>query len=138
MSKEIDYGKWAEITIERWKERMKELKIHSSGELFNSFKAHVEHDANGNLAKIAFTFHFYGWYVNAGVGNGYKHGNGGNLIFLKDWKTNGKHRHAKPWYDKIYWREFNRLVAIAAEHYGELAAEQIRQFEVSEQIWQTK
>lgn len=78
----IDYEKFAQYTIERWQEQMNKVKIHGSGELYRSFAHHVYLDANGDLQKIVYTFHFYGWYVDAGVGRGYDRGNGGNLDFL--------------------------------------------------------
>lgn len=132
MSQEIDYGKFAKYTIERWQQRMDKQRIKGTGELRRSFFFHVQRDANGDLELMAFTFHFYGWYVDAGVGRGYSRGNGGDLGFLKDWKTNGKHRRPKPWFNKVYWNEFNKLVVMVAETMGEQAAEQVRQFEMSD------
>ena len=132
MSQGIDYEKFAKYTIERWQERMKKVKVRGTGELYRSFVFHVQRDANGDVELMAFTFHFYGWYVDAGVGRGYRHGNGGDLAFLKDWKTNKKHRRPKPWFNKVYWNEFNKLVVMVAETMGEQAAEQIRQFELKD------
>lgn len=122
----VDYGRWAEIVIDRWQLRIQALGIVDTGELFRSFHAQVIRDANGNAAKIAFTFHFYGWYVAAGTGRGYSKGNGGDLAFLG---KPGKHRKPRDWYNKIYWAELNRLVRMVAQRYGEKAAEEIRQLE---------
>ena len=115
--------------IDRWQLRIQALGIVDTGELFRSFHAQVIRDANGNAAKIAFTFHFYGWYVAAGTGRGYSKGNGGNLAFLG---KPGKHRKPREWYNKVYWREFNRLVDMAASCYGKKAAEAIMKIEHSE------
>lgn len=124
----LDYDKFAAYTIERWRERMKKVKVRGTGELYRSFAHHVYLDANGDLQKIEYTFHFYGWYVDAGVGRGYSHGNGGNLEFLSDWKT-GKHRRPKPWYNKIWYGQFRKLLHLLAEELGEKAVEEMMVFE---------
>ena len=92
---------WAEFTMQRWEMKIARLKFlpTHSGDLINSFRAHVENDANGDTAKIAFTFLYYGYYVDAGAGPG--------------------DRIPKKWFNKIYWREFNQLGRLLAEQYGQ-------------------
>lgn len=107
----IDYGEWANICIERWIIKMGQLRINDTGTLMNSFRHHVEHDANGDVAKIKVTFLMYGWYVDAGVGAGFKRGNGGDLGFTPKRKP----RH---WYNKIFWNSFRKLVHLLAEKYA--------------------
>lgn len=131
-NEKFDYERFAKYTIERWQERMDKVGIRGTGELRRSFVSHVRRDANGDVNLMAFAFHFYGWYVDAGVGRGYRHGNGGDLPFLKDWKTSDKHRRPKPWFNKVYWNEFNKLVVMVAQTMGESAAEKIRQFELQD------
>lgn len=97
----VDLTEWAEITIQRWETKVARLKFlptHTSA-LVNSFRAHVEKDANGDVGKISFTFLFYGYYVDAGAGPGY--------------------RKPRPWYNKIFWREFNQLGRLMAAQYGQ-------------------
>jgi hypothetical protein len=124
---EIDYERFAQYTVERWKERMKKARVGGSGELYRSFAHHVYLDANGDLQKVVYTFHFYGWYVDAGVGRGYFHGNGGDLPFLADKSV--RHRRPKPWYNKIWYGQFRKLLHMLAEELGEKAVEEMMVFE---------
>lgn len=66
----VDLKEWAEITMQRWEMRIAKLKFlpTHTGDLINSFRAHVEKDANGDVAKISFTFLYYGYYVDSGSG----------------------------------------------------------------------
>lgn len=103
----VDLAEWAKITIERWNLRIGKIGQKAqvtSQSLLNSFRAHVEKDANGNQAKIVFAFHFYGYYWDAGVGRGSREG------------RRIKKRHA--WFNKIYWREVQTLAKLLAEQYG--------------------
>ncbi len=100
-NKLVNLKEWAEITMQRWRMRIAKLKFlpSHSGDLINSFRAHVMNDANGNPEKVAFTFLYYGYYVDAGAGPG--------------------QRMPKVWFNKIYWREFNQLGRMMAEQYGQ-------------------
>jgi hypothetical protein len=115
----IDYNKFAKYTIQRWQERQDKAKIKGKGELRRSFVTHVQRDSNGDLQLMAFTFHFYGWYVDAGVGRGIRSG------------MEEASRRKKPWFNKVYWNEFNKLVDMVTEMMGVKAAEQIKQFELT-------
>lgn len=125
-SETVDLVRWAKITIERW-----QIKIggygfgkKSTGALirsFRSFPAFLSKEAQGDKAKITFAFLFYGYYWDAGVGNGYYRGNGGKLDSLSDWAEKGGagHRKKHRWFNKIYWREFQKLKSLLAEQYGQ-------------------
>lgn len=115
----IDYNQFAKYTIQRWQQRQDKAKIKGTGELRRSFVTHVQRDANGDLQLMAFTFHFYGWYVDAGVGRGIRSG------------MEEARRRQKPWFNKVYWNEFNKLVDMVTEMMGVKAAEQIKQFELT-------
>ncbi len=97
----VDLKEWAEITMQRWELKIAKLRFlpTHTGDLMNSFRAHVENDAGGDVEKIAFTFLYYGYYVDAGAGPGF--------------------RKPKEWFNKIYWREFNQLGRLLAEQYGQ-------------------
>ena len=116
---DIDYNQFAKYTIQRWQQRQDKAKIKGTGELRRSFVTHVQRDANGDLQLMAFTFHFYGWYVDAGVGRGIRSG------------MEEARRRQKPWFNKVYWNEFNKLVDMVTEMMGVKAAEQIKQFELT-------
>lgn len=70
-------------------------------------------------------------YVARGVGNGYSRGNGGDLKFLKDWKTNPHHRQKRDWFSKKYMYSLHRLNEFEAAYYG-----QTYQGLVSSFLWQ--
>ena len=61
---------WAKITIIRWRIKMRNLKVQSSGELYRSFVFNVVSSAQGDLTKIEFAFNYYGKFVDMGVGKG--------------------------------------------------------------------
>lgn len=126
---DIDYEKFAQYTIERWRERMKKVRIGGSGELYRSFAHHVYLDANGDLQKVVYTFHLYGWYVDAGVGKGYRHGNGGDLKSLDPWNKGEGHRKKKRWYNKTWYGQFRKLLHMMAETVGYKAVEEMMVFE---------
>ena len=127
----VDLQEWANITIERWIMRMGKIGFgpESTGHLINSFESFAPfllNEANGDKAKVSFTFLYYGYYWDEGVGNGYKHGNGGNLESLSDWsETNGEgHRKKHRWFNKVYWHEVNQLARLLSQQYGEEAVKE--------------
>lgn len=128
----VDLRQWAEITIQRWVMRMGKIGFgsKSTGALINSFDSLVpflDKESQGDHAKITFAFLFYGFYWDAGVGNGYYRGNPGDLKSLDDWKENNGagHRKKHRWFNKIYWREVNILARKMAEQYGEEAVKEM-------------
>lgn len=128
--KTVDLKEWARITIQRWVMRIGKIGFgpESTGALirsFGSFANFIENEANGNPQKITFTFLFYGYYWDAGVGRGYTPGNSGNLESLKG----GGHRKKHRWFNKIYWREFNNLARLLCEQYGQDATEILKSIE---------
>lgn len=129
VDQDLDYEKFAQYTIERWQEQMKKVKIRGTGELYRSFSHHVYLDANGDLQKIVYTFHFYGWYVDAGVGKGYYRGNPGDLKSLDPWNKGEGHRKKHRWYNKIWYNQFRKLLHMLAEELGEKAVEEMMVFE---------
>ena len=72
----------------------------------------------GPVTTIEHHFLEYGIYVARGVGNGYRHGNGGDLFFLKDWKTNPHHRQKRDWFAKKYMYSLHRLNEFEQAFYG--------------------
>lgn len=75
---------------------------------------------------MAFKFLEYGIYVDLGVGNGYRHGNGGDLAFLgKAYRAEhhlGKARERKPWFNKSWYISVevlkNRLAEILGDDFA--------------------
>jgi len=105
---------WTREMISYWRERLLKLSIYRTGALYHSFSG----VANGHT--IEHRFLLYGIYVAAGVGNGYKPGNGGDLSFLKDWKTNSGHRKTRDWFSKTYFSSVMGLSEVEASFYGQV------------------
>lgn len=110
---------WAEITIDRWKQRMAALEVGSTGELLKSFVAHVTADAQGDPSKITFAFLYYGRFPDMGVGRGVK---------LGDTPDRTGHRRIKPWYSDTFRTEVVKLGRMMATRFGIEAAEAISAF----------
>lgn len=131
----VNLQEWARITIQRWVMRMGKIGFgpKSTGQLINSFHSlapFLMNEANGDTAKVTFTFLFYGYYWDAGVGNGYLRGNPGDLKSLDPWNKGEGHRKKHRWFNKIYWHEVNQLARLMAAQYGEEAVkEMVQSFE---------
>lgn len=109
---------WSEITILRWKERMKELKIGHTGALENSFGYSVMLDQFLGIKKIDLGFLFYGKFVDMGVGKGL------GIESVKDNRSRWAaaagdkiNRRAKKWYSPVFHREYNILNEKLQEYY---------------------
>ena len=70
---------WARFLVDILQEQIDKLSVSDTG----SLKQSVEYAMNGTDT-IEHKFLMYGLYVSAGVGKGFKHGNGGDLLFMKD------------------------------------------------------
>jgi len=115
---------WAKITIKRWRKKLRTLRIGNSRELYKSFAKDVIGAANGDLIKIEFAFHYYGKFVDMGVGKGTP------ISGVKENRTArsmqgkmlGNRRRAKKWYSKTFYAESMRLIEIMSEHYSNLGS----------------
>ena len=108
---------WSEFMVKMWRERMMQFAppVYDTGALSRSVQG-VRHP--GPLTSIEHRFFEYGIYVARGVGDGYRHNNGGDLAFLKDWKTNPRHRQKRDWFSKKYMYSLHRLNEFEAAYYG--------------------
>ena len=70
---------WCDIVVKMWQEKIVALNVWDSGDLHESFKNHVNTQANGDIRKMSFFFNVYGMYVNNGVGREIGVGNSGDL-----------------------------------------------------------
>lgn len=70
---------WARYLVDILQEQIDKLSVSDTG----SLKQSVEYAMNGTDT-IEHKFLMYGLYVSAGVGKGFKHGNGGDLLFMND------------------------------------------------------
>ena len=121
---------WSDFMVKMWQEKMLQFAppVYDTGALSRSVQGVVH---PGPVTTIEHRFLEYGIYVARGVGNGYSRGNGGDLKFLKDWKTNPHHRQKRDWFSKKYMYSLHRLNAFEAAYYG-----QTHQGVVSSFLWQ--
>lgn len=90
--KEIDaYNRgWASFMVNILQEQIDRLKVTDSGSLYSSVKELIQ---TGTVTTIEHKFLMYGIYVAAGVGNGFSHDNGGDLLFMGDSYRNAHGRY---------------------------------------------
>ena len=81
---------WSRMMIDIWREKIIQLNITDSGALQRSLQELV---STGHVTTIEHKFLQYGLFVAAGVGKGFAHGNGGNLLFMGDKFREGKHEY---------------------------------------------
>lgn len=81
---------WSMMMIDIWREKIIQLNITDSGALQGSLQELV---STGHVTTIEHKFLQYGLFVAAGVGKGFAHGNGGNLLFMGDKFREGKHEY---------------------------------------------
>lgn len=116
---------WRMKMVQIWQDRLDLLGVHDTGALKRSVKA-GELNLRDAEADMAFKFLEYGIYVDLGVGNGYRHGNGGDLAFLgKAYRAEhhlGKARERKPWFNKSWYISVevlkNRLAEILGDDFA--------------------
>ena len=108
---------WSEFMVKMWRERMMQFAppVYDTGALSRSVQGVIH---PGQVTSIEHRFLEYGIYVARGVGNGYRHNNGGDLTYLKDWKSNPHHRQKRDWFSKKYMYSLHRLNEFEAAYYG--------------------
>ena len=110
---------WTSKMIEIWRDRIDLLAIHHTGALRASLHAKPIH-ATQTEALITFQFLQYGIYVDRGVGNGYRPGNGGDLQILSPLYRRmhhlGPQRERRPWYSRSYYISTEVLKDHLARH----------------------
>ena len=128
---------WADMMITIWREQIMRLGIVDTMKLYNNI---TESIAVSDQIVIAHEFMTYGIYMAAGVGKGYKKGNGGNLEILDPayrkahhldkprprgpkWSithmSTGKPRKKRDWFSKKYLRSVYVLTETERNFYGE-------------------
>jgi hypothetical protein len=120
---------WANMMIVIWQEKLIDMKVNDTWELYNSFVNHVMIHSGGNGAKIEFAFLQYGFYVNEGVGKEIGLGNDGDLVDVSSYNlATGVFeisREPKPWFDKGWFKSIYALQRDVGRIYGDIAAKNI-------------
>lgn len=114
---------WSDMMVRIWRDRIARLKAIDTGRLFSSVGS-SQPMVQGFEATMAFKFVQYGIYVDRGVGNGFRHDNGGDLPFMSmawrqehGWK--GKPRKPKPWFNHSLYISQRVLAEKAADIMGD-------------------
>ena len=104
---------WQDKMVEIWQDRILLLGIRDTGALYRSVQASIT-QWQGIEGTLGFHFLEYGIYVDAGTGNGYRRGNGGDLEFLgRDYRQKhglGKTRERRRWFS-VSWAISTRVLA---------------------------
>ena len=106
---------WADIVMKEWVKMSYALGVSPDHPLsINRFQHFLTTQADGNVARITFTFDFYLKFVNWGVGKGVTIDNRDTLVL-----SCSTTRQRKPWYDDVFPRQLTILGHLMAEKYGQ-------------------
>ena len=103
------YRAWAKMMVTIWQDKIAQLRVRETGELFSSFMTEVVTQSGGDIDKIFYSYLYYGRMVDMGVGRGVTMADAGS----------GSGRKRKPWYNKSWYHSIKVLTEKRAELYGE-------------------
>lgn len=113
---------WKQKMVQIWADRMDMLGVHDTGALRSSLTEGTL-SMDDSSAQMMFKYLQYGIYVDLGVGNGYRHGNGGDLFFLDEIYRYehklGEPRKRKPWFNNSWYLSVQVLKEKMAHLIGE-------------------
>lgn len=134
---------WTRTQLVIWREKIERMHVVRSGRLHESFNDAVTMTSSGAMT-ITMKFLQYGIYQALGTGNGYRRGNGGNLLILDKeyreshglnkrrqagpmpgysaYKTSGKPRKPRDWFSKKLYMSTMAMVEDLGRILGEEAA----------------
>lgn len=121
---------WLDITIERFVENLRKLRVLNTGTLLASFRKQVIGDAQGDQLKVRLSYSLYGQFVDMGVGRGMAAGQRkGSDAYARVRNTRGQlRRHtrkARPWYSKEIAHQTKRLAELMLDLYGQVLVPQV-------------
>lgn len=120
---------WAQILIDRLKKKMTKLKIGKSESLRNSIRTDFIRAVNGNIERLNLLYHYYGAFVDMGVGSGQNISEVKYSSRLKVIRTSKRlgdivgysKRKPKKWYSVTITAEVNTLADLMMQYYGDLS-----------------
>lgn len=118
-----DYAQgWQDKMVDIWRDRIDLLRVRDTGALRASIeKGHFSFGEAGG--SMSFQYLEYGIFVDLGVGNGYRRGNGGDLAFLApSYRLEhhlGQPRERRPWFNKSWYISIMVLKDKLADVIGE-------------------
>ena len=118
-----DYAQgWQDKMVDIWRDRIDLLRVRDTGALRASIeKGHFSFGEAGG--SMSFQYLEYGIFVDLGVGNGYRRGNGGDLHFLgTSYRLEhnlGQPRERRPWFNRSWYISLMVLKDKLADVIGE-------------------
>jgi len=58
---------WADVVLNIWRNKLTELKLWDTGELYRSLRYELYRNAGNNIEKIEFVYNYYGRFTDAGT-----------------------------------------------------------------------
>lgn len=115
---------WADIVLDRWKNKIDRLQIGYTLALENSFRMEVISNAGGDVSRIEFAFKYYGKFVDMGVGRGVKIADVSEMKVSRRLEGNrqGNYRRPKQWYGRTFYAERLKLMEILSGKYAKKGA----------------
>jgi hypothetical protein len=120
---ELDVAKkWLDITITRFIENMRKLRINDTGALMASFQKQVVGSAEGRL-QLTLSYALYGKFVDMGVGRGMgagitKQDDGYDRIRKTRGQLRRHTRKPRNWYSREITYQTKRLSELMLDLYG--------------------
>lgn len=111
---------WAKMMVTIWREKIERLRVIDTYQLHKEITENIT-SSGSELSTIQHKFMEYGIYQDCGVGRGYEHGNGGNLLFLDERYRESRYEPRKPreWFSRSYFASVMVLKEQMAYMYGE-------------------
>jgi len=124
----VDWDKFCQIVIERWRKKIIERNVFDTGNLYRSldYAYRGVNSSNQTVGRgsaditvkipdmLSFSFPLYGIYADKGAGRGLRI------------KTTGRGKGHTQWFYGVFAQERERLGEMVAEAYGRAAASMIR------------
>lgn len=126
-SAKVDLIKWAEIVIEKWEFNLANRNLVHTGDLINSFSAHVSAESANNTALISFAFEYYLRMLDMGVGKDVPYGEWRNLRESRRvyGTQKGNRRKPIPVYSRTLYAQIMKLGELLTKQYATAGAKMI-------------
>ncbi len=117
-------NKWLDITISRFIENMRKLRVQDTGTLLASFQKQVVGSAEGRL-QLRLSYALYGKFVDMGVGRGMgagirKSNDGYDRIRNTRGQLRRHTRRPRNWYSREMSYQTKRLSELMLDLYGDV------------------
>jgi len=115
---------WADIVVENWREKLKQMGVYDTWTLYNSFDkwgTEIPVNSQGNPKSVTFNFMVYGRFVDMGVGRGVKIGDVKMLNAERragNTHISANRRKPRKWYSAEFYRQRQQLERLMEEKYG--------------------